>query len=100
MSTTLTGPQAFTYGEIASELSTALGRTITHVSLPHSDMKAGMLAGGMPEMLADRMLDLERYFREDCASGITEDIKLATGSDPRRLQDYVRETAAKGVLDR
>ena len=96
---TLTGPDAFTYDEIAGELTAALGRTITHVSLPPSDLKAGMLAGGMPEELADRMLDLERYFREDCASGISEDIKLATGSSPRSFQDYVRETAATGVLD-
>ena len=61
---TLTGPEAFTYDEVVGELSVALGRTITHVSLPHADMKAGMLAGGMPEVLADRLLDLERYFRE------------------------------------
>ena len=96
---TLTGPEAFTYDEIAGELTAALGRTITHVSLPPSDLKAGMLAGGMPEELADRMLDLERYFREDSASGISEDVKLATGSSPRSFQDYVRETAATGVLD-
>ena len=96
---TLTGPEAFTYDEIAGELSAVLGRTITHVSLPPSELKAGMLVGGMPEELADRMLDLERYYREDRASGISEDIKLVTGSSPRRLQDFVRETAATGVLD-
>ena len=96
---TLKGPEAFTYDEIADELSAALGRTITHVSLPPSDLRAGMLADGMPDELADRMLDLERYYREDSASGISEDIKLATGNNLRRLQDYIREIAAAGVLD-
>ena len=96
---TLTGPEAFTYDEIAGELSAVLGRTIAHVSLPPEELKAAMLAGGMPEELADRMLDLERYFREDSASGISEDVKLVTGSSPRRLQDFLRETAATGVLD-
>lgn len=96
---TLTGPEAFTYDELAAALSAALGRTITHVSLPHDDMKAGMLAGGMPEVLADRLLDLERYFREDRASGISGDVEHVTGNSPRRLQDYVRETAASGLLD-
>ncbi len=96
---TLTGPEAFTYDEIAGELSNVLGRTITHVSLPPDDLKAGMLAGGMPEELADRMLDLERYFREDRASAISGDVKLVTGSSPRRLKDYLRETAATGVLN-
>lgn len=65
---TLTGPEAFSYDEIASELSAVLGRTVTDVSLPPSDLKQGMLAGGMPEALANRMLDLERYFREGSAS--------------------------------
>jgi uncharacterized protein YbjT (DUF2867 family) len=96
---TLTGPEALTYDELAAELSTVLGRTITHVSLPPSDLKQGMLAGGMPEELADRMLDLELYFREDRASGISDDVKRATGNDPRCFLDFLREAAGSGVLD-
>jgi uncharacterized protein YbjT (DUF2867 family) len=96
---TLTGTEAFTYDEVAGELSAALGRTITHVSLPHADMKAGMLAGGMPEVLADRLLDLERYFRGGHASVISGDVERVIGSSPRRFRDYLRETAATGVLD-
>ena len=38
-----------------------------------------MLAEGMPEPLADRMLDLERYFREGHASIVTDDIHRVTG---------------------
>ncbi len=74
-----------------------LGRPISHVSLPASDLKQGMLAEGMPEELADRMLDLERYFREDQASRITDDIKRVSGRDPRRFAQYLREAAATGV---
>jgi len=96
---TLTGPEAFTYDEVATALSAALDRPIAHVSLPHDDLKAAMLASGMPEPLADRMLDLERYYRDDGASGISEDVRRITGSDHRRLQDFVREIAATGVLD-
>ena len=58
-----------------------------------------MLADGMPEELADRMLDLERYFREDRASHITNDIKQVTERDPRRFAEYARETAATGVWE-
>ena len=82
---TLTGPEALTYDEMASELSKVLGRSISHISLSPSDLKNGMLAEGMPEELADRMLDLERYFREDQASRITNDIKQVTERDPRRF---------------
>ncbi len=94
---TLTGSEALSYDEAASELSKVLGRPISHVSLPSLDLKQGMLAEGMPEELADRMLDLERYFREDRASRITNDIKQVSGRDPRGFAQYVREAAATGV---
>jgi uncharacterized protein YbjT (DUF2867 family) len=88
---TLTGPEALTYDELANELSRVLGRPISHISLSPSDLKQGMLAEGMPEEIADRMLDLERYFREDQASRITNDIKQVTGRDPRRFAQYTRD---------
>lgn len=96
---TLTGPEALTYDDMANELSKVLGRTINHLSLSPADLKHGMLAEGMPEGIADRMLDLERYFREERASYITNDIKQVTGRDPRRFAQYVRDTAATGVWD-
>lgn len=96
---TLTGPEALTYDELASELSKVLGRPISHIKLSPSDLKSGMLAEGMPEGIAERMLDLERYFREDRASGITNDIKQVTGRDARRFAQYARETAATRVWD-
>lgn len=94
---TLTGPEAMSYDDMAEELSRTLGRTIRHINLAPADLKAGMLAEGMPDAIADRMLDLERYFRENHASRITDDIRRVTGREPRRFAAYVRETAATGV---
>ena len=54
-------------------------------------MKAGMLAEGMPEPLVDRMLDLERYFREGRASLITNDIEHVTGRPAIPLAQYLRD---------
>jgi uncharacterized protein YbjT (DUF2867 family) len=91
---TLTGPEALSYDDLAKELSKVLGRPITHISLSPGDLKNRMLAEGMPEGIADRMLDLERYFREDQASRITNDIKQVTGRDPRRFAQYARDCAS------
>jgi uncharacterized protein YbjT (DUF2867 family) len=96
---TLTGPETISYDELANELLIVLGRPIRHVSLSTSDLKQGMLAEGMPEELADRMLDLESYYRADRASRITNDIKQVTGRNPRRFVQFVREAAATGVWD-
>ena len=91
---TLTGPEALSYDDLANELSKALGCPITHISLPPSDLKNSMLVEGMSEDIADRMLDLERYFREGQASRITSDIKQVTGCDPRRFAQYARDYAS------
>lgn len=91
---TLTGPQALTYDELAGELSKTLGRTIRHVNLSPEDMKAGMLAQGTPNKIADWLIDLERFYREDGASRITEDIKRVTGCDPRRFGEFARDYAS------
>lgn len=91
---TLTGPDALTYDEIAEALTLAVGRTITHVDLPPNELRYGMLDMGMPEQIADRLLDLERYFREGHASRVTDDVERVTGRAPRRFADYARECAA------
>jgi hypothetical protein len=53
----------------------------------------------MPEELADRLLDLERYFREGRASGISGDVELVTGHRPRKFKDFLQNAAATGILD-
>lgn len=88
---TLTGLDALTYDELANELSKVLGRSISHISLSPSDLKHGMLAEGMPDAIAERMLNLERYYRENRASSITNDIKQVTGHEPRRFAQYTRD---------
>jgi uncharacterized protein YbjT (DUF2867 family) len=94
---TLTGPAALTYDQVADELSEALRRPIRHVNLSPEDYKAGILAEGLPEPLANLMVDLERYFREGRAGAVTEDIQSVTGQAPRWFTPYARETAATGV---
>jgi uncharacterized protein YbjT (DUF2867 family) len=96
----LNGPEALSYDDVAAELSKALGRDISHVSIPPADLKSAMLADGMPEILADRLMDLERYYREGKADRNTSDLKQVTGRDPRTFADYARETAATGVWDK
>ena len=91
---TLSGPEALTYDEMANELSKVLGHSISHINLSPLDLKSGMLAEGMPEEIADRMLDLERYYREDQASRLSNDIKQVTGRDPRPFSQYARNYAS------
>jgi uncharacterized protein YbjT (DUF2867 family) len=91
---TLSGPEALTYTEMATALSKVLGRPVRHISLSPADYKSGLLAAGIPEGMADWLLDLERYYREGHASRITNDITQVTGRDPRRFAQYARDCAS------
>lgn len=95
---TLTGPETLTYDELASELSKALGRHIRHIHLPSSDLKQGMMAEHIPEVIADRMIDLERYFREGGASRTTNNIWELTGREPGVFSQFLGDVATKGGL--
>lgn len=90
---TLTGPDALTYDELATLLTQATGRTITHVDLPANELRYGMVDMGMPDEIADRLLDLERYFRTGAAARVTDDIQRVTGRAPRHFADYASECA-------
>jgi uncharacterized protein YbjT (DUF2867 family) len=90
---TLTGPDAFSYDEFAEALSSAIGRTVTHVDVPPNELRYGMTDMGMPDEIADRLLNLERYFRSGEAGLVTDDIERVTGRAPRRFADYAREVA-------
>lgn len=90
---TLTGPEALTYGDLAEALSTALGRTITHVDVPPEALRGGMLAAGIPGEIAERLVDLDRFYREGHASPVTADIRQVTGREPRGFAAFARDYA-------
>lgn len=60
----LSGPQALSYADAASTLSTVLGKPIRYVALPDDAARAGMLAAGMPEFYVDYLLDLNRFLQK------------------------------------
>ena len=90
---TLSGPEALSYDEMAAELSKALGRQVRHVKLSPAQLKAGMLAAGLPEEMADALLDLEAFYAAGRGGGITGDVKRVTGRDPRRFTETARDLA-------
>jgi uncharacterized protein YbjT (DUF2867 family) len=92
---TLTGPDALSYDDVATLLTQATGRTITHVDLPPNELRYGLVDMGMQDEIADRLLDLERYFRSGAAARVTDDIRRVTGHAPRTFASYASECATQ-----
>jgi hypothetical protein len=80
---------------MASVLTKALGRPIRHVKLSPRELKEGLLSSGIPDELAEKLLDLERFYREQKASRIANDIRQVTGRDPIRFEQFARDRAAE-----
>lgn len=90
----LTGPEAITNDEMAAQLSKVLGKPVKHVKLTPEDYGKGMLTAGMPEWFVNLLVDLERFYRDQKASIISDDIKKVTGKDPIRFEQFVRDYAS------
>lgn len=63
------------------------------MNLTDEQLKQGMTAAGIPGAYADMLLDLNRYYREDHASRITDDLKRVTGREPISFDQYAKENA-------
>jgi uncharacterized protein YbjT (DUF2867 family) len=99
---TLTGPEAFTYAQVAEKLSKLLGTTIKYVDLSPQQLKQSMLQLGMPQWQADALVDLQGYYTEGPGARITGDAQLVLGREPIRfdqfLQDYAADFATRSAV--
>jgi len=91
---TITGPEALTYDEVASKLAAATGRDVKYVDLTPDQHRSGMIAAGVPAQYADALLDLNRAYRENQLSAVTNDVAQVTGRDPITFDQYAREHAS------
>ena len=90
----LSGPAAFTHDQIAALLSKTTGRTIRYVNLPAAQLKAGMLAAGMPENQATAILDLNDYYISGKGEASDASLRsLLAHNPPRTLENYLAENA-------
>lgn len=91
---TLTGPEALSNTEVASELSRALGREIVYQDVPEDDMRMGMVQAGMGEWMTQGMMEIMKAEKESWNSAVTNDFHLLTGKRPIPFSQFVKENIA------
>jgi uncharacterized protein YbjT (DUF2867 family) len=84
---TLTGPQALTYGEIASALSARLGRQVRVVDLTADEFRAR--AEGRDPWVVEGLIEQGAVYRGGGAATVTDEVHRATGSPGRTLDDFL-----------
>lgn len=89
----LTGPEALTFAEVAERLSAATGRPVEFVDVPDEAARQEMLRSGMPDWLADGVVEVHRQLRAGVSAQVTDVVRVLTGRDPRGLGDFLRDHA-------
>jgi uncharacterized protein YbjT (DUF2867 family) len=91
---TVTGPESFTYAELADRLSALLGRAIHTRELTPEAARARMVADGMPAWHAELLAEFAACFARGGGARITDAVQRLTGRAPRSVGEFLREHAA------
>jgi len=85
----VTGPAPVTNEERARLVSEITGKPVSVIALPPADLKAGMLAAGIPEGFAEALL----AFQRDAVTGhhgvATDTVERYSGRAPQSLADFL-----------
>lgn len=95
----VTGPRLMTLTDVAAALSTATGRDIQYIQIPHEAFIDGLKSSGTPKEVAWLLDYLFTTVLDGRNSYLTDGIQRALGRSPKDFADYARETAATGVWD-
>lgn len=87
----LTGPEALSMGNVASKLSAALDREIKYVNVPPADAKTSMAARGMPDFLADAMVEWLGMISEGKAETLTTSVKEILAREPNSFDQFAKD---------
>jgi uncharacterized protein YbjT (DUF2867 family) len=89
----LTGPEALTFGDMARQLSKAVGRTVTFVDVPPQAMRAALADLGLPDWQADGLLEEFAMYRRGEAAGAESGVRDALGRPPRSFDEFAHHYA-------
>jgi uncharacterized protein YbjT (DUF2867 family) len=94
----VTGPRLMTFGEMAEELSAAIGRPVQYLPISFEDFHAE-LARANGEMIADVITDIARETLDGRNAQLTDGVQRALGRPPRDFTSFARKAARAGYWD-
>lgn len=87
----LTGSEAFDANALAAQVAAAIHKPVRAVEVSAESYRDGLLANGLPEWLAEALVDMAQCQAQAGFGRVTEDIETLTGQPPRQLADYFQE---------
>jgi NAD(P)H dehydrogenase (quinone) len=91
---TLSGAEALTTEETARMVSETAGRPIEVVQVPLDGLIQGMVAGGMPQPVAELFASFDANTKAGGFADVTGDFELLTGRQPLKYRDWLAANKA------
>lgn len=87
----LTGGRSVTYAEIADLITARTGEPVRVVDVPLDEVRASLIARGMPDWEADHFREMYELFSAGESEFVTDTVKSVTGADPRTVEAFLDE---------
>jgi uncharacterized protein YbjT (DUF2867 family) len=91
----LSGPDAYTFPEIAELLSTILGHEIKYVPVSPDDRRSALLENGISPWFAELLLSLETSAEAGQIGTVTTTLKELLGREPRTVENFLVDNARR-----
>ncbi|MDN5874272.1 MAG: SDR family oxidoreductase [Sinobacteraceae bacterium] len=86
----LTGPETYSYDDVAQALSNILGRPVTYKSISSDDFESGLKAAGIPDWRAFDLAHItSAYGPEDY--GLSADFEKLVGRSPTSMASFMED---------
>ena len=89
----LTGSEAVTYAQVASQLSAVLGKQINYNDITSDEALQSYLSNGISQWLAEAIIEIYDASREGYASLVTGDVDKLIGRAPRSVETFLSDYA-------
>lgn len=84
----LTGPEAISLPQAATQLSEITGREVAYVDVPVAQFRGNLLGFGLPDWVADSLVALYQAIREGHAATVSNEVEKATGRGARTYREF------------
>lgn len=86
----LTGPEALSFADAATQLSEVLGKNIVYPNPSAEQFKAVLSEAGAPGFIADYLIDVYSVIVNNEVNFTTNDVEKVTGKKPTSLQEVLK----------
>jgi NAD(P)H dehydrogenase (quinone) len=92
----LTGQQALNFADVAAIVSELTGQTITRITVPDNEWRAGLISRGVPESRGDLLVGIFAASRKGEFAAVNPTLEHLLGRPPLSFRDVLGARLAKG----